>query len=174
VGNVSGHPLVAESKSLRQILPQNTKLSGTRGDLHCLPRKWGRRRGFAARLTHFHWVQSRNLCWYLVLGDTRNYFLEDGEPSCRLGTSHFSFKVTSKFDQLVRFQSPSGRIFYSELSIQSTAPTKEDLSGRKIRVYQEGKLPWDEQLKLTEVEEEIAEVRASYSRLPNRTLTLSI
>jgi hypothetical protein len=71
VGNVSGHLLVAESKSLRRILPQNTKLSGTRGDLHCLPRKWRRRRGFAARLTHFHWVQSRNLCWYLVLGDTR-------------------------------------------------------------------------------------------------------
>ena len=82
--------------------------------------------------------------------------------------------MTPKFDQLVRFQSPSGRIFYGELGIQSTAPTKEDLSDRKIRVYQEGKLPWDEQFKLTEVEEEIAEVRASYSRLPNRTLTLSI
>jgi hypothetical protein len=75
--------------------------------------------------------------------------------------------MSSKFEQLVRFESPSGRIFYGELGIQSTTPAKEDLIGRKIRIYQEGKLPWDEQFKLTEVEEEIAEVRVSYSRLPN-------
>jgi hypothetical protein len=75
--------------------------------------------------------------------------------------------MTSKFEQLVRFESSSGRTFYGELGIQSTTPAKEDLIGRKIRIYQEGKLPWDEQFKLTKVEEEIAEVRASYSRLPN-------
>jgi hypothetical protein len=66
--------------------------------------------------------------------------------------------MVSKFQQLVRFADPSDRIFYGELGVQNTTPTKEDLVGRKVRVYDEGKLPWDEPFKLTEVEEEIAEV----------------
>jgi hypothetical protein len=82
-----------------------------------------------------------------------------------LGTHHLSITTASRFEQLVRFANPSGRIFYGEFGVQNTTPAKEDVIGRKIRVYQEGKLPWDEQFKLTEVEEEIAEVRVTFSKI---------
>jgi len=42
---------------------------------------------------------------------------------------------------------------------QNTTPSKEDLVGRKVSVYEEGEHPWDEQFRLTTKEEEIAEVR---------------
>jgi hypothetical protein len=82
-----------------------------------------------------------------------------------LGTHHLSITTASRFEQLVKSANPSGRIFYGEFGVQNTTPAKEDLIGRKIRVYQEGKLPWDEQFKLTEVEEEIAEVRVTFSKI---------
>jgi len=64
-----------------------------------------------------------------------------------------------KFQQLVRFKSPSGQIYYGEIGEVKT-PSREDLIGRRVRIYR-GRLPWDEDFELTSEEEEITEVRSA-------------
>jgi hypothetical protein len=62
-----------------------------------------------------------------------------------------------KFTRLVRFSNAQGTIFYGELGNDVVAA--EDLAGRTVPVFA-GSAPWDDDFKLTEKNEKIAQVHS--------------
>lgn len=60
-----------------------------------------------------------------------------------------------KFDRLVRFKSPAGKIYYGEA--EGKESTAENLFGKSVFVYQ-GENPWDDDFERTSTKEMIDQV----------------
>ncbi|TVY19602.1 Fumarylacetoacetate hydrolase domain-containing protein 2 [Lachnellula arida] len=69
-----------------------------------------------------------------------------------------------KFQRLVRFENPNGKIYYGELGLEHAA-TEQDLIGSSVAIYK-GLSPWAEDFKLTSQKEKIAAVLCPLANVP--------